>query len=109
MTGAPRKLEPRGRPVVSLHVLEPVRVMGDITSARLLYVKGALFLVLGLGAGALLIARNPQPATMALLAICVWGFARAYYFLFYVLERYVDRSFRFSGIIAALRYVVRRR
>ncbi|MDP9191452.1 MAG: hypothetical protein M3P06_07100 [Acidobacteriota bacterium] len=83
--------------------------MGDITSARLLYVKAILFLVLGLGAGALLMARSPQPVTMALLAICVWGFARAYYFLFYVLERYVNRAFRFSGIISALLYVVQQR
>jgi hypothetical protein len=34
----------------------------------------------------------------------VWAFARAYYFCFYVIERYVDSRFRFSGIFAALRF-----
>lgn len=81
---------------------------GDITSPRLLCVKAVLFLVLGLAAGALLIVRSPHLATAVLLAICVWAFARAYYFLFYVIERYIDRSFRFSGIVSALRYLARR-
>lgn len=90
-------------------MLEPDRILGDITSERLLRVKALLFLVLGVAAGALLVARTPEVASVVLLAICVWAFARAYYFLFYVLERYVDRSFRFSGIFSAIRYLARQR
>jgi hypothetical protein len=81
----------------------------DISSTRLLLVKAALFVVLGSVAGVMLLARDLRWSNAILLAICIWGFARAYYFSFYVLEHYVDPSFRFSGLFAALRYLVRRR
>jgi len=35
----------------------------------------------------------------------IWSFCRVYYFAFYVIERYIDPSFRFSGLISALRYL----
>jgi hypothetical protein len=44
-----------------------------------------------------------------LLALAVWAFCRAYYCAFYVIERYVDPSFRFSGLLAFARYVWARR
>lgn len=80
----------------------------DIASPRLLYIKAALFLLLGLGAAGLLLAQAPRLSVLALLVIAVWAFARAYYFAFYVIEHYVDRSFRFSGLWAFARYVVKR-
>jgi hypothetical protein len=40
-----------------------------------------------------------------LLAIAVWCFCRAYYFAFYVIEKYVDPTFRFSGLGSAVRYL----
>ena len=40
------------------------------------------------------LAERPTLKTAVLLAISVWGFARAYYFAFYVVERYVDPSGR---------------
>lgn len=39
----------------------------------------------------------------------MWSFCRAYYFAFYVLERYVDPGFKFSGLGAFVAYLVRRR
>jgi hypothetical protein len=83
--------------------------MRDITNPALLYTKAALFLVLGAGAAALLIARSPSLVTALLVAICVWAFARSYYFLFYVLERYVDPSMRYAGLWAMLVRIVRGR
>lgn len=82
--------------------------MREITSPGWLYVKAALFLVAGALAAALLIARSPSLATALLVAVCVWSFARLYYFLFYVLERYVDASMRYSGLWAMIVRVVRR-
>jgi hypothetical protein len=38
-----------------------------------------------------------------LLAILVWSACRFYYFLFYVLEAYVDPTFKYAGILALLR------
>ena len=40
----------------------------------------------------------------SLLAVAVWSFCRAYYFAFYVLERYVDPGFKFSGLGSLLAY-----
>jgi len=81
----------------------------EITSLRWLVSKALLLVVAGSIAAALLIARTPALTTVALLAICIWAFARSYYFLFYVIERYVDPAFRFSGVFAAMRYLVRHR
>jgi len=33
-----------------------------------------------------------------LIAIAIWAFCRAFYFAFYVIEHYVDPSFRFAGL-----------
>lgn len=79
--------------------------MADLRSAKMIYLKAALFIILGSVASALLIARNPEPFTVLLLVLAVWSFSRTYYFAFYVVERYVDRSYRFSGLISFARYL----
>ena len=82
--------------------------MGDITNPRLLYAKGALFLAAGLLAGLALVLENPTPKTAMLLGLCVWCFARAYYFAFYVVGHYVDPAFRFAGLWSFARYALAR-
>jgi len=79
--------------------------MRDLESLRAIYAKGALFLVLGAGAGVLLVLESPTFKTGLLLAIAVWSFCRLYYFMFYVIEHYVDGSYRFSGLWSFARYV----
>lgn len=77
-------------------------------SKRLIVLKGLLFFViLGLSGG-LLLATAPGWRTAGLLAVVVWSSARAYYFLFYVLERYVDPTLRYSGLSALLRQLLGR-
>jgi len=83
--------------------------MSDIKSPTLLYLKGGLFLLAGLVAAALLLAELPTFKVALLLAICVWSFCRAYYFAFYVIERYIDPQFRFAGLCSFAAYVLRRR
>jgi hypothetical protein len=83
--------------------------MADIRDPRLLYAKGALFVVLGALAAAVLLLENPSPRHALLLALTVWGFGRAYYFAFYVVEHYVDDGYRFAGLGSFLRYLIRRR
>lgn len=72
--------------------------MRDLRSIRAMWLKAGLFLLIGLGSGALLLIEHWSWRTAALLAICVWGFCRAYYFAFYVIERWVDPRFKFSGL-----------
>jgi hypothetical protein len=84
-------------------------MMGDLKDPRLMYLKGGLFLLGGLLAGALLIAERPTLKVAFLLAVSVWCFARAYYFAFYVIEHYVDPNFKFAGLGSFVRYLLTRR
>ena len=63
-----------------------------------MYTKALLFVALGIVAAGLIVMRSPSLQTAALLVIAVWAFARAYYFAFYVIEHYIDGSFRYSGL-----------
>ena len=40
-----------------------------------------------------------------LLVLAIWFFCRAYYFTYYVIERYIDPFYKFSGLISALRHL----
>ncbi len=82
--------------------------MTDVQSPRLLYVKGALMLLTGLLASALLLADRPSVRNALLLAVAIWGFARAYYFAFHVIEHYIDPGYRFAGLIDFVRHHLRR-
>ena len=83
--------------------------MGDLKDPRLIYLKGGLFLLGGLLAGALLLAERPTLKVAFLLAVSVWCFARAYYFAFYVIEHYVDPGYRFAGLWSFACYLCRRK
>ena len=83
--------------------------MREISSLKLLYAKGMLFVVAGTLATALLIVESPTPRTALLLALTVWCFARAYYFAFYVVEHYADPGYRYSGLFSFARYLLSRR
>lgn len=72
--------------------------MADITSPRLLYLKGLLFLICGLTAGGLLLLDSPTFRTAGLLILAIWCFCRAYYFAFYVVHHYIDDSYHFAGL-----------
>ncbi|MCC6127202.1 MAG: hypothetical protein IT426_19745 [Pirellulales bacterium] len=83
--------------------------MKDLRDPRLLYAKGLLFLLGGVLAAGLLLAEVPSWKVALLLAIAVWCFARAYYFSFYVIEHYIDPSYKFAGLADFFCYLLRRR
>lgn len=83
--------------------------MKDLTSATWIKVKGILFLLLGIAASALLILENPSWKVVGLLALAIWCFCRCYYFAFYVIEKYVDPSYKFSGLWSFVGYLIRSR
>lgn len=83
--------------------------LGDIKSPKLLYLKGVLFLILGLLAAAGIILMHPSLKVAALLAITIWAFCRAYYFAFYVIQHYIDPGYRFAGLIDFVKYVCRKK
>ena len=83
--------------------------MTDIKNPRLLYAKGALLVLGGIMASGLLLAEHPTVKVALLLGIAVWCFARAYYFAFYVVEHYVDPSYKFAGLGSFAAYLLRKR
>lgn len=82
--------------------------MSDLKSKRWIIVKGIGFLGIALIAAALILFESPSLRTAALLAVTVWAACRFYYFLFYVLEHYVDPSLRYAGVIALFRAILRK-
>ena len=81
---------------------------GDLHNPRIIYLKGAVFLVIALASSALLLLENFSVRFAVLLGISVWAFCRSYYFAFYVIEHYVDPGFHFAGLLDFARYLVGR-
>lgn len=78
--------------------------MKDLASATWIKVKGLLFLVLGVAAVVLLLLENPSWRVAGLLMLAIWCFCRCYYFAFYVIEKYVDSRYKFSGLWSFVGY-----
>ena len=80
--------------------------MGDLKSARLIYLKGFLFLITGTLAATAILLESPTLRTAFLMGIAIWSFCRLYYFMFYVIEKYVDGSYKFAGITSFVIYLL---
>lgn len=72
--------------------------MGDLTNPRWIIAKGVLFAVIVVMSGVGIILHDDPWYELALLLICLWAACRFYYFLFYVLERYVGVEGRYAGL-----------
>lgn len=68
-----------------------------------------MFLGIAAMAAALVLFESPTIRTAVLLVLLVWAACRFYYFTFYALERYVDSSLRYAGIIALVRTILAKR
>lgn len=80
--------------------------MKNLVNPAWIKVKGVLFLFLGLLSATLLFFEKPTLRVALLLMVAVWSFCRFYYFAFYVIERYTDPDYRFSGLLSFARYMV---
>ena len=78
--------------------------MKDLSNPVWIKLKGLLFLAIGIIAVVLLFVGDPRWQTGVLLFVAVWSFCRFYYFAFYVIEKYVDPKYKFSGLISFARY-----
>ena len=83
--------------------------VGDLKNPRWIYLKGFLFLLILIASATLILVENFNLRQMLLVGLVVWSAARLYYFMFYVIEKYVDPHYRFAGIGSFLIYVCRRR
>jgi len=80
-----------------------------LKNPKLIYLKAVLFLVIGLLSALILLLEHPHWKTAALLVLTVWAYARLYYFMFYVIEHYVEPNYRFAGIGSFVIYLLRKR
>ncbi|HXR47088.1 MAG TPA: hypothetical protein VN784_06560 [Candidatus Limnocylindrales bacterium] len=83
--------------------------MKDLTNPVWIRFKGWLFLLIGITAAILLFLDSPNWKHAVLLVVAIWSFCRFYYFAFYVIEKYVDPAYKFSGLISFAKYLFRRR
>ncbi len=83
--------------------------MKDLSNPFWIKLKGILFLIIGIVCVVLLLLDDPKWQRGVLLAMALWSFCRFYYFAFYVIEKYVDPNYKFSGLIDFAKYLFRRR
>ena len=83
--------------------------MADLKDPKWIYLKGWLLLVILVTCVALILAEHFSWKLTALLGLAIWSAARFYYFMFYVIEKYVDPRYKFAGIGSFLVYLIRRR
>lgn len=83
-----------------------MRLSDDLQSSKWIHIKGWLFLVLAALASFGLLLQNFSWQNLALLCIGLWAACRWYYYMFYVVEKYVDPSYKFAGLGSFLRYLI---
>lgn len=86
-----------------------MRAISDLESKKWIVAKGVLLAGIVVLAAALILVETPSGKVAALLIVLVWASSRFYYFLFYVLERYVDPTMRYAGLLDLLMGMRRRR
>ena len=79
--------------------------MRDLKSTRWMWIKAGLFIIIALVSSALILVQDPDWHIAILLVAAIWAFCRIYYFAFYVIEKYIDPSFKFSGLFSVVRYL----
>ncbi len=86
-----------------------VNLSRDSMNPKWMYLKAILFVIILVSCSSLLLLASPMWRTAGLLALVIWSSSRLYYFMFYVIEKYIDPSFRFAGVGAAVSYLIGRR
>jgi len=84
------------------------RVIKNLKSKQAIYLKAILFLLILVLSIVLNLTSEELNVRILSMALAVWSSARIYYFMFYVIEHYVDGAFCFSGIYDFLRYLLKR-
>ena len=82
--------------------------MTDLKSEKWLWIKGGMFVVVAILAVFLVAVDFRHTRQFALLMLAIWASCRAYYFCFYVIEKYIDPEYRFAGLVYLPQYMFRR-
>ena len=82
-----------------------VNLFRDLSAPKWMYLKAALFLLILISCSGLLLLDAPTWRTAIFVILLIWSTARLYYFMFYVIEKYIDPDFRYAGIGSALSHL----
>jgi len=83
--------------------------MTDLKSKKWIVAKGVMFFSIAALTVALILLETPSLRMAAYLLLLVWASCRFYYFLFYVLEHYVNPTMRYAGLWDLMLGMKRRR
>lgn len=82
--------------------------MADLESKRLIVAKGFLFIIVAALSAIGIVCYSPRIRVIILTLVLMWASARSYYFVFYVLEKYVDPNLKYTGIIDLIKNIMKR-
>ena len=80
-----------------------------LVNPKWMYLKAIGFALIALLCAASLFMKSMRRDTVVLIVCLVWASARAYYFCFYVIEKYIDPEYKFAGVGSAIQHLLRRR
>jgi hypothetical protein len=86
-----------------------MKLSDDLPHEGWMWLKAILFFVIGALCVAALCIEYSNVRDVALLLLAIWAFCRFYYFCFYVIEKYIDRDFKFAGLGSVLVYLWRKK
>lgn len=81
----------------------------DLKNPKLIWLKGMLFGVMLVVSGGLIVVLTRDWLVAGLVLLVAWSAARVYYFMFYVIEKYVDPTYRFAGMWDFAMYAIGRK
>jgi hypothetical protein len=81
-------------------------LISDIKNPKIIYLKGFLFLMILIISAIEIVLETKSWKIAILLLLVIWSSARIYYFMFYVIEKYVDSNYKFYGIMSFVRYSI---
>lgn len=86
-----------------------MKITDDLRDAKWMYLKAFLFALIGLVCVVALLIEYSNWRDAMLLLLAIWSFCRLYYFAFYVVEKYIEPSFKFAGLSSVLKYLWKRK
>ena len=78
----------------------------DLKSKTTMYIKALLFCMILILAVILNLMEIDLTIRILSIVLIVWSSARIYYFMFYVIENYINPKYKFSGIYSLLKYLL---
>ena len=96
--------------MLGLSKLEKIKKILNVNlGTDFILLKFILFLIISIfGISSMLILNKFNILFVFLLIITIWSCSRIYYFLFYVIHKFFDPQYKFSGLFHFISYIINR-